>query len=83
MEFKITKNAPPIQQWGGRQKGQKEKEFFAQLDSLDIMDLLSIRDAKPASLRSLLTHYKLLHPEMVFKTSIDGDEILIQRLGDQ
>lgn len=81
MQVSITKNAPLLQGKGGRQSGKRKQELFAELDKLEVMDLLTVQNEKSSALRSLVTQYKKLHPEKDFRTRIDGDEIKIQRLG--
>lgn len=82
MDYTITKNAPPLQGVSGRHAGSKRNELFTYLDRLEVMDLLTAKNRKPSTMRSMLSKYKKQHPGMNFKSRLDGKLIKIQRLAD-
>jgi hypothetical protein len=79
METIIIKDAPLLKK-NGRNKGQKTLDFFAELDKLEPMDLLTVKNEKPYFIANLVYQYKKIHRRKHFRTLRNGDEVMIQRI---
>jgi hypothetical protein len=80
METIIIKNAPLVQKRVGKKHLQRTLELFATLDKLQVMDLLTVKNEMPLTIRNIVCQYKKNNRKKDFITRIQGDDILIQRI---